>query len=149
MTVVETQFIQHPKNIPLRYCISDTPVEYQHRHTPMSCHSGLRFHSHDYIEPQQWLHLSIPLNGDYFETDALVCWCKPIKSATGHIEHYVIGVSFGNHSAAFSARMAEQVCHIEAYKKTVEENEGRELSNDQAASEWIAKHADHFPPMIN
>lgn len=149
MTVVETQFIQHPENIPLRYSISDAPIEYQHRQYSMPCHSGLRFYSQRYIAPQQWLHLSIPLYDSHFEIDAQVCWCEPIKNAAGHIKNYSIGVSFTNHNTAFSARMAEQVCHIEAYRKIVKKQEGRELSSDQAASEWIAKHADQFPPMLN
>lgn len=149
MTAVETQFIQHPETIPLTYYMSDTPLEYQHNKSTTHCQSGLRFYSHDYINPHQWLHLSIPLNNGHFETDVLVCWCKPAKKISKLTKGYNVGVIFTNKNTAFSARMAEQICYIEAYKKSIEENEGRTLSHDQAATEWIAKHADQFPPMVN
>jgi hypothetical protein len=109
---------------------------------------GLSFHSEDYIAPKQWLHLYIPLNENYFETDALVCWCKPISVTTEHKTRYNVGVSFSDRDTAFSARMVEQVCYIEEYKKRVQNEEGRELSSDQAAAEWIEKYAEQFPPMI-
>jgi hypothetical protein len=41
--------------------------------------------------------------------------------------------------------MVEQVCHIETYRRTVAGTEGRELSAEQAALEWIAKFAASFP----
>jgi hypothetical protein len=41
--------------------------------------------------------------------------------------------------------MVEQICHIEHYKREVAEREGRELSGQQAAKEWIAKYAASFP----
>jgi hypothetical protein len=41
--------------------------------------------------------------------------------------------------------MVEQVCHIEQYKRSAKDNEGRELTSEQAATEWIARHAADFP----
>jgi hypothetical protein len=41
--------------------------------------------------------------------------------------------------------MVEQVCHIEDYRRSVLRTERRELSLDEAAAEWIAKHAADFP----
>ena len=42
-------------------------------------------------------------------------------------------------------RMVEQVCHIEHWKKEIREKEGRELTGEQAAMEWIKKYAKDFP----
>ncbi len=41
--------------------------------------------------------------------------------------------------------MVEQVCYIEDYRRFVLMHEGRELSQEDAASEWIAKYAAQFP----
>jgi hypothetical protein len=43
--------------------------------------------------------------------------------------------------------MVEQVCHIEHYKNEVKRREGREISGEQAANEWIAKFAGNFPKL--
>jgi hypothetical protein len=130
---------------------------------------GLRFHSNHYIEPDQWLHIYIPIDENYFETDAQVCWCRltevtkfkitsRVKSAierkadnkiSNETAIYDVGVSFCSTSAAFTARMVEQVCYIEKYKKSIHQEEGRELSSDQAAAEWIEKYADQFPAGAN
>jgi hypothetical protein len=41
--------------------------------------------------------------------------------------------------------MVEQVAYIESYKKQVREREGRTITGEQAAFEWIARYADSFP----
>jgi hypothetical protein len=41
--------------------------------------------------------------------------------------------------------MVQQVCSIENYRKEVETREGRTLTNQEAAAEWIKKHAGNFP----
>jgi hypothetical protein len=43
------------------------------------------------------------------------------------------------------ARMVEQVCYIENYKKVVYQTEGRLLTAEEAAMEWICKYASQFP----
>ena len=46
---------------------------------------------------------------------------------------------------AFLARMVEQICHIEDYRQSVCRVEGRRLSAEEAAVEWIAQYAAQFP----
>jgi hypothetical protein len=41
--------------------------------------------------------------------------------------------------------MVEQVCSIERYRRLMESEEGRVLTRDEAAQEWIAKYAGRFP----
>jgi hypothetical protein len=41
--------------------------------------------------------------------------------------------------------MVEQVCAIEQYRGEVLENEGRELTAQEAAAEWIGRYAGRFP----
>ena len=43
--------------------------------------------------------------------------------------------------------MIEQICHIEHYRKEVARVEGRELSTQEAASEWISRYASDFPAL--
>ncbi len=153
MAQTHRQFIRHPSEIPIEYSITQAPLCYNMDTVSNVSEGGLSFHSTTYIEPQQWLHLYIPIDENYFEADAQVKWCRaqcsPHKAQQQENTSYDVGVSFRNSEEAFSARMVEQVCYIEEYKKRVEEKEGRQLSSDQAAAEWIEKYADDFPSVIN
>lgn len=60
-------------------------------------------------------------------------------------EHYDVGIELLNRDDAFRARMVEQVCHIEKYRRTVKETQGRSLTGEEAAMEWIGKYASTFP----
>lgn len=61
-------------------------------------------------------------------------------------EDYELGVEFvSTKQEHFRIRMVEQICHIEHYKKEVLKEEGRDLSIEEAALEWIQKYAHRFP----
>ena len=45
----------------------------------------------------------------------------------------------------FKLRMVEQICQIEHYRLTVLSDEGRVISSEQAAHEWVIEHASDFP----
>lgn len=131
------QFIRHPLSIPIE--ISNAEIQ-----TSFDTHSlgigGLAFRGNQKLDPGSIIHIKIPLLQPEFETDARVVWCRDdlLKGAE-------LGVEFLNYDDAYHARMVEQVCHIENYKREVLKNEGRKLSPEQAALEWISKFAAHFP----
>lgn len=147
MNQIDREFIRHPSEIPLEYCITEAPTMCNIDVVSNVSQGGLSFHSREYIEPEKWLHLYIPLSEDYFETDAQVKWCEKLSTQSSNCDDYHVGVSFSDKDKAFSARMVEQVCHIEEYKKQILQTEGRKLSSDQAAAEWISQYADTFPPL--
>jgi hypothetical protein len=74
-----------------------------------------------------------------FEARVRVVWTRP------EAEGYCIGVQFMDEADAFRARMVEQVCSIERYRREVEAKEGRRLTRDEAAQEWIRRYAGRFP----
>lgn len=139
-SVVDRRYIRHPSAIPLEYSITRTPPNYQMDYVKNVSEGGLSFHSSHYIEPEKWVHLYIPIDENYFEADAKVRWCRQFDE-----DNYDIGLSFSDPEKAFSARMVEQICYIEEYKKNIQQKEGRELTSDQAAAEWIEKYASEFP----
>lgn len=51
-----------------------------------------------------------------------------------------------NTNDTFTARMLEQIWQIINYQNRLEQ-EGRVLSIDEAAFEWIDRYAAHFPPL--
>jgi len=100
---------------------------------------GLSFISKQPLKVGQNASVCIPiLQQDNFLVGTVV-WCE--KSNDG----YEIGIEFEGSKDVFRLRMIEQICHIEHYRKEVNLVEGRELSSEQAAKEWIKRYADDFP----
>ncbi|MEO0444379.1 MAG: PilZ domain-containing protein, partial [Pseudomonadota bacterium] len=70
------QFIRHPSNIPIEYCFVDRPLVVSDSTNNVSA-GGLSFRANQYIEPNSWLQLHIPIHHEYVEIDARVLWCQP------------------------------------------------------------------------
>ncbi|MDH5443986.1 MAG: PilZ domain-containing protein [Gammaproteobacteria bacterium] len=131
-------YIRHPSGIPIQFS-----AEEDHRTLSRVMNNvgygGLSFNSNQALEKGTRLHICIDTVTPVFEADGVVVWCEEKNG------DYIIGMEFLNKEDTFLARMVEQVCHIEHYKKLVYEKEGRELTSAQAANEWITKFARVFP----
>ena len=133
------QFIRHPLDIPIevRY---NPEHDFEFQTTQNVSYGGLSFCSNKPIELGEFISLRISCLQPVFEVgEAQVVWCH--KSG----ERYVIGVEFHDPDDAFRVRIVEQICQIEHYKKEVELNEGRKLTTEEAAKEWISRYASSFP----
>lgn len=135
-------FIRHPSDIPIKYRISKRPSDAE-EHLSNISQGGLAFTARHDIEVGSILFFHIPFIKPAVEARGRVVWCHMEDGA------YLIGVEFDDEDQAFHARMVEQICHIEDYKRKVLSNEGRHLTTEEAASEWIEKYADNFPAYIN
>ncbi len=132
--------MRHPSAVPVRYTLlNGKNVECTEHSLKNISGSGLSFHASEPLGIHTKIRLTIRVKIPPFEADASVVWCKPVKG------HYEIGVRFIHKDADFNLRMVEQICHIEQFKRDIYEKEGRRLSNEEAAVEWIAKHAKDFP----
>ena len=132
------QFIRHPADIPIEVR-RNTWRSAPDPHTFNVSLGGLAFLSPFGLEPGTEVEVRIPCVRPEFETRARVVWCSGEDGA------YELGIQFIDAEDAFRARMVEQVCHIEKYKRDVFRDEGRELTTEEAAQEWIAKYAAEFP----
>lgn len=101
---------------------------------------GLAFHAKSRLETGTIIQIKIPLVDPDFQSLGRVTWCRP--NGTGN---YEVGVEFLDDNNTFRVRMVEQICQIERYKQQVFEQEGRVLSGEQAAAEWISKFAKRYP----
>ncbi|MFC1452779.1 PilZ domain-containing protein [Verrucomicrobiota bacterium] len=133
------KFIRHPSDIPIEYNLKDV-VAHGREYLKDISQGGLCFHSRVKMDPGATIRIQIPIRQPVFEADGIVVWCREVD---GH--DYDVGVSFGDEKTEFGIRMVEQVCHIEQYKKEVLEKEGRALTGEEAAVEWITKNASNFP----
>ncbi len=132
------KYIRHPSNIPIEYDLEEVVAEKREYLNNIS-KGGLSFQSNRHINTGSLIQIRIPIREPVFEAKGVVVWCRKNNS------YYDVGVEFRDLNAGFGLRMVEQVCHIEQYKKDVLKNEGRELSGEEAAIEWITKYAKDFP----
>lgn len=102
---------------------------------------GLAFVSQKPLEVLQRVRISIPVLQQENHLVGNVVWCEK----SGPV--YEIGIEFERSRDVFRLRMIEQICHIEHYRKEVEQQEGRKLSSQDAAREWILKYAGDFPAL--
>jgi len=123
---IEVDRVEHPADLQLlrAHCIGM---------------GGLAFRCASRLKPGAVVHLRIPYVDPEFETDARVVWCKRIGKSSE------LGVEFLNSDDAYKARMVEQVCHIEDYRQRILSTQGRKLTPEEAALEWISEFSSSFP----
>ena len=134
------EYIRHPSDIPIEYEL-ESVVAHQKDYLNNISQGGLSFKCHHYLQEGAVIHIRIPLVHPIFQTDGIVVWCHDMNS------HYDVGIKFLDSINTYRIRMVEQICHIEHYKKEVLEHEGRTLSGEEAALEWIRKYAPDFPQL--
>ncbi len=132
------KYIRHPTDIPLEYELDEVVANNKDYLKDIS-EGGLSFQSNVYIEEGSVINIRIPLRKPVFEEKGIVKWCR------GKKDSFDIGVQFRDVSSEFRLRMVEQVCHIEHYKKEILEKEGRKITGEEAAVEWVRKFAKDFP----
>jgi len=132
------KYIRHPSDIPIEIDGVDVQdIESLHDVS----FGGLSFVSKNRIKPGSKISITIKFVKPSFVSLTVVKWCRKRG------DHYDVGVSFYDPEDAYRARMIEQVCHIEHYKREVLIKEGRKLTGEQAALEWIQRYAAKFPSL--
>jgi hypothetical protein len=130
-------FIRHPVNIPIEIW-GDNWAPPDGSESSNVSRGGLAFRCNRALEPGNIAQLRIPCVKPPFEAKARVAWCLPCEIG------YEVGMEFLDADDDLRARMVEQICYIENYRKLVERTERRILTADQAAREWIARYGAHF-----
>lgn len=134
-------FIQHPTEVPVKLVISDDKF-------PLTCinnstSTGVYIHTPISYSQNSCVEVEINVQSPAFFAKGYVCSCEPLAGGIG----FQIGVRFDCPETAFAVRMIEQICYIEQYRQQVNLTEGRVLSSDTAALEWISQHAANFPEL--
>ncbi|HEX2203603.1 MAG TPA: PilZ domain-containing protein [Longimicrobium sp.] len=130
-------FIRHTVGVPLEVRAVDEHAPHTEQSVNVS-EGGLSFVSDQDLALGSIIDVRIEVDPP-FEAQARVVW----KSPEG--DRFCIGVEFLDAGDAFRARMVEQVCAIERYRQEVEASEGRTLTSQEAAAEWIGRYAGRFP----
>jgi len=131
------RYLRHPVDFPIE--IYPSPGQPRLRLRNFS-YGGLSCVSPNKLAIGTAVEIEIPdIQPPSYHGQGVVAWCVEAG------EHYEVGIHFASEMQAFESRMAEQMCHIESYRRRISTLEGRELSPDEAAIEWISEYAQRYP----
>lgn len=136
-TTAMRSFIRHPTDIPIEVRFEEQACNRESLRNVSR--GGLCFQHPQAISVGTKILVRIALTSPPFEACCRVTWCQ------AEIGSWQVGVEFLDQEDLFRARMVEQICHIEHYRRAMREEQGRILSGHEAALEWIEKHAGAFP----
>ena len=142
-------FIRHPIDIPIKIIKSDSENENENEdYLNHSLHDisigGLRCLSDKPLATGAEIKIIIDLVDPVLEIPGIVIWCRAVDASSAGAS-YELGIEYQGEKDVYRLRMVEQICHIEHYRKEVQIREGRNISSEQAAREWINKFAGEFP----
>jgi len=135
----QRQFIRHPLEIPIKMAaISDCASDCVLKNVS---EAGLCIQYPTKFNKGDKVNICIPLSEPSITVEAIVCWCRQVQG------QFEVGVYFISTEDAFTARMIEQMCHIESYRQAQEKETGMPFSPEEAAKEWIGMYASTFPKL--
>jgi hypothetical protein len=131
------QYIRHPMSIPIKICAGEQAVGALTVQDISS--GGLCFETSEMVNVGSLIDFQIPAVAPDYMGHGTVVWRRMQAP-----NRYEIGICFESSQDYFLTRMVEQVCQIEAYRLEVEAVEGRVLTGEEAAIEWISNYAKEF-----
>jgi Tfp pilus assembly protein PilZ len=131
-------FIRHPADIPIKIIKNESGDCYRQPLQDISI-GGLRCRFNEPLAVGTEIKIIIDLVKPVLEIPGTVVWCRAAETS------YELGIEYRGEKDVYRLRMVEQICHIEHYRKEIQISEGRNISSEQAAREWIIKFAGEFP----
>ncbi|OQA58172.1 MAG: PilZ domain protein [Candidatus Omnitrophica bacterium ADurb.Bin277] len=137
------QFYRHPIKVPIRLTRIEETVPLSSKSEDLS-EGGLSFYWPDFIPAGTHLQLAIPVEKQLFEMNARVAYS--IKDESMGL--FRTGVCFKDSTSAFRAKLAEEIIEIRDYREKMELLRGQKISEEDAAIQWIGRHAEAFAKLF-
>jgi len=134
------KFFRHPIQVPLRLKPAQKNFGGASKSEDLSL-GGLNFIWPKKLSRGALLDITIPVKEKLFELRAKVAYSREDRKSA----RYHTGVTFIDFPSAFKARLAEEVLEIMEFQKSISRKLGHEISEEEAASQWVRDHATHFP----
>lgn len=132
-------FIRHPINAPVELHLLTEKKPIRSEAVDLSL-GGLSFLWRNKIGRGEVIDLSIQIKEKIFSIRARVVFSKSDR-ITGK---YKTGVCFLDRPGAFKAKIAEEALEIMEYRKSLSQELGRDIPEEEAARRWINRFAAQF-----
>lgn len=127
--------IQHPASISIKFELCNE----ENIPDRSDCYFQLDFDCTEQVNEGSGIRIYIYVRNKVYMFVGQVCGVKQGESG------YKVSVKFPDYREEYKVRLIEQICHIEHYRTSALEQEGRKLTGQEAAEEWISKFARTFP----
>ncbi|SIS82346.1 hypothetical protein [Neptunomonas antarctica] len=134
-------YIRHPHDIPAQISLC-SQATISSNTANRSGKIGISVSTDNFYAIGTTLTIEISVKDPGFRASGHATWCIPEKNG-----RFRTGLVFDDPDTAYAVRMIEQICHIEQYRKEMEKMEGRVLTPEDAADEWINLFAKDFPEL--
>lgn len=135
---------RHVVELPIKYRVVDEPPKTQPSIRPCRtkniCEGGLLFLASERFETGTLLELTVPIKNQIFVIQGRVAHVD--RDLNG--EFYKIGIQFPRADHVFKLKLAEQLRQIHQYQQTLSQEEGRIVSEEEAARRWIDENSGMF-----
>ena len=131
-------YVRHPPDIPLRTRTIPRELSAAPRPLPSRTRFGLQFEAQRPPRAGDTLEITVEIDGETLDFRGVVHWIRPLG------RRFEVGLCCQGDEQAFRARMAEQACHIAAFRTRESRRTGCALSIEQAARAWVERHAAQF-----
>lgn len=138
MTKNRRMSLRHPGGLSVRYQLPAVGQECVGKLKNLGL-GGLGLYCHEPLLPGLSVEVSIGILDASVSFPTMVLWCQ------GREPLFEAGARFARSVDPFRARMLEQICYIEAYRRRIRETTGQAPSTNGAALDWIRKFAARFP----
>ena len=102
--------------------------------------SGLLFLATEYFKVGTLLELSLPVKEKVLTIEG----CVVHASQDSESGLFRTGIHFPKIDSVFKVKLAEQVYQIDQFRKSLSRQEGRLVSEEEAAHQWIEEHSSDF-----
>ncbi|MBI4394828.1 MAG: PilZ domain-containing protein [Candidatus Omnitrophica bacterium] len=138
--------VRHAIELPIRYRVLSESKSPSKTSFSSGCKTrnisdtGLLFLSSERFDVGDLLELTLPVRDRIFSIEGCVVYAsRDVESG-----FFRTGIYFPKPDSIFKVKMAEQLHQIEQYRKTLSHEEGRVVSEEEAAHRWIDEHSDEF-----
>ena len=140
--------VRHVVELPIRYRVLSQSQWPRTQVTPSSqpnktrniSDSGLLFLSSECFKVGTVLELTFPARDKVFTMEGHVVHAGRDSESGLHR----IGIRFSNADNVFKIKLAEQLYQISHYRSTLSKEEGRIVTEEEAAHRWIEEHSRDF-----
>jgi len=133
--------IRHITGIPIKITLDYASRSYQKSSDDLITnvsHGGMSFIADDRFDIGQTIRVRFPILNKRTALSCKVIWCQ--KTGRG----YETGLEFEDPEETQRMKMIDQISDIENYRRRLENQEGRKITSEQAAREWVEQYAGEF-----
>ena len=131
--------IRHNAGIPIDIIHDNNKYQFVLLNVSMggiACKGDKQFDVHTEVQ------IHIPQLRPDYTAHGIIVWCKKVQDLSEH-GLYELGIEHCGERDEAQLRMVEQVSNIEHYRNEIKITEGRTLTGDEAAREWISIYSRH------